>query len=124
MSSVIILISYIISLFLIVVNVNKFTHIFQQSFYERDEFFPAIKTTKSARIQLYEIILLIFSVLSFLNIYWLFIYAAFSIFTAYKTINHRPVAKKKFVYTNRIKITYAIIFILLILSVVGVHYIS
>lgn len=124
MTTVIIVLTYIISLFLIVVNVNKFMHIFQQSFYEIDEFFPAIKTTKSCKIQFYEIILLIISILSFVNKYTLFIYAVTCIFIAYKTINNRPVAKKKFVYTNRVKITYAMIAILLIASIIGIYYIS
>lgn len=124
MTTVIIVLTYIISLFLIVVNVNKFMHIFQQSFYEIDEFFPAIKTTKSCKIQFYEIILLIISILSFVNKYTLFIYAVTCIFIAYKTINNRPVAKKKFVYTNRVKITYAIIAILLIASIIGIYYMS
>lgn len=124
MTSVIVTLTYFISLFLIVVNINKFMHIFQQSFYEIDEFFPAIKTTKSCRIQVYEIILLILSILSFFNSYFLFLYAVICIFIAYKTINNRPVAKKKFVYTSRVKITYFLIAILLFLSVVTVYYLS
>ncbi len=120
MNTILILITFIISLFLIVVNVNKFMHIFQQSFYQIDEFIPAIKTTKSARIKGYEIVLLAIAILSFFSSYFFIGFAVVSVFSAYKTINNRPVAKKKFVYTNRVKITYSIIAILLILSILGV----
>lgn len=124
MTAVTITLAYIISLFLIVVNVNKFMHIFQQSFYEIDEFIPAIKTTKAAKISIFESVLLILGVISFFYPYTLFVYAVMCIFIAYKTINNRPIAKKKFVYTNRVKITYGLIGILLALSAVGVYYIS
>lgn len=124
MTTIAITLTYIISLFLIVVNVNKFMHIFQQSFYEIDEFIPAIKTTKAAKIKFYEIILLILSIISFFYPYLLILYSVICIFTAYNTINNRPIAKKKFVYTNRVKITYTLIAILLILSIIGVYYIS
>ncbi len=124
MSSVVVILCYVISLSLIVVNVNKFMHIFQQSFYEIDEFFPAIKTTKSAKIQVYEIALLILAVLSYFIVYFLLLYAALSVLCAYMTINHRPVAKKKFVYTSRVKITFAIIFLIIIASIFGVYHIS
>ena len=115
---------YIISLFLIVVNVNKFMHIFQQSFYEIDEFIPAIKTTKAAKIKIYEVILLILAIISFFYPYTLILYSIMCIFTAYSTINNRPIAKKKFVYTNRVKITYTMIAIIITLSIIGVYYIS
>jgi UDP-N-acetylmuramoyl-tripeptide--D-alanyl-D-alanine ligase len=115
---------YIISLFLIVVNVNKFMHIFQQSFYEIDEFIPAIKTTKAIKVKWYEVVLLILAFLSFFSKYTLVLYACMSIFTAYKTINNRPVAKKKFVYTPRVKITYVIIAVILLLSIIGVYSIA
>ncbi len=124
MNLYLVIIAYIISLSVIVVNVNKFMHIFQQSFYEIDEFIPAIKTTKAAKGSILEIILLILAVLSFFNLYFLLGYAAFSVFVSYKTINNRPIAKKKFVYTNRVKITYVIIALLLIVSVIGIYFIG
>lgn len=115
MSSVIVIITFVITLVLIGVNINKFMHIFQQSFYQIEEFMPAIKTTKAYRIQVYEFILLILSILSLCNIYFLIPFALVAMFSAYKTINKRPVAKKKFVYTIRVKITYSIIALLAIL---------
>lgn len=124
MSSVVVILCYIISLPLIIVNVNKFMHIFQQSFYEMDEFFPAIKTTKSARIQIYEVVLIVLAALSHFIVYFLLLYAALSVLCAYLTINHRPIAKKKFVYTTRVKITFAIIFLIILASIIGVYYIS
>lgn len=124
MNTVLVLITFIISLFLIVVNVNKFMHIFQQSFYQIDEFIPALKVTKSARIKGYEIVLLAFAILSFFSSYFFIGFAIVSVFSAYKTINNRPVAKKKFVYTNRVKITYGIIALLLLLSILGVYFLK
>ena len=124
MTSVMVVLTYFISLFLIIVNINKYMHIFQQSFYEIDEFLPAIKTTKSCKMQIYEVVLIALAILSFFYPFILFVYAITCIFIAYKTINNRPVAKKKFVYTNRVKITYCIIAILLLLSIVGVYYLS
>ena len=119
-----IILTYIISLFLIIVNINKFMHIFQQSFYETDEFFPAIKTTKASKISIYEIVLLILAISTFFSQYMLIAYSVFSVYVAYKTINNRPVAKKKFVYTTRVKITYCIIAAILIASILGVYSIS
>ena len=124
MTSVMVVLTYFISLFLIIVNINKYMHIFQQSFYEIDEFLPAIKTTKSCKMQIYEVVLIALAILSFFYPFILFVYAITCIFIAYKTINNRPVAKKKFVYTNSVKITYCIIAIVLLLSIVGVYYLS
>ena len=114
MEIAIVIIAYILTNILIVVNINKFMHIFQQSFYQIEEFTPALKTTGAYKIQLYEIVLLVFSALSFISSYFLILYVFFAIFVAYKTINNRPVAKKKFVYTTRVKITYSIIALILI----------
>ena len=111
---------YVVSLVLIVVNINKFMHIFQQSFYEIDEFLPAIKTTKSLYINGYNLVLLACAVACFYNIYMIVPFTLVSVFTAYKTVSNRAVAKKKFVYTNRVKITYAIIAIIMILIAYGV----
>ena len=99
MSSVLVIVTFIISIILITVNINKFMHIFQQSFYQLDDFLPAIKTTKVYKIQVYEIVLLILSILSLWNIYSLIPFSFIALYAAYKTINNRPVAKKKFVYT-------------------------
>ena len=114
MEIAIVIIAYILTNILIVVNINKFMHIFQQSFYQIEEFTPALKTTGAYKIQLYEIVLLVFSALSFISSYFLILYVFFAIFVVYKTINNRPVAKKKFVYTSRVKITYSIIALILI----------
>ena len=111
---------YVVSLVLIVVNINKFMHIFQQSFYEIDEFLPAIRTTKSLYINGYNLVLLACAVACFYNIYMIVPFTLVSVFTAYKTVSNRAVAKKKFVYTNRVKITYAIIAIIMILIAYGV----
>ena len=53
MSSVLVIVTFIISMILVAVNINKFMHIFQQSFYQLDDFLPAIKTTKVYKIQIY-----------------------------------------------------------------------
>ena len=111
---------YVVSLVLIVVNINKFMHIFQQSFYEIDEFLPAIKTTKSLYINWYNVLLMACAVASLYNIYMIIPYTLISVYAAYKTVSTRAVAKKKFVYTNRVKITYAIIAIIMLLIVYGV----
>ena len=111
---------YVVSLVLIVVNINKFMHIFQQSFYEIDEFLPAIRTTKSLYINGYNLVLLACAVACFYNIYMIVPFTLVSVFTAYKTVSNRAVAKKKFVYTNRVKITYAIIAIIMVLTIYGV----
>ena len=116
MSSVLVIVTFIISIILITVNINKFMHIFQQSFYQLDDFLPAIKTTKVYKIQVYEIVLLILSILSLWNIYSLIPFSFIALYAAYKTINNRPVAKKKFVYTTRVKITYCVIAALILVS--------
>lgn len=120
MSTTIVLIIYFLIVVLILVNVNKFMHIFQQSFYELDDFLPAIKTTKVYKMQIYEILLVIFAVLSLFNNYFLILYGIISIYTSFNTVNKRAVAKKKFVYTSRVRITYAIIAFLVALSVFAV----
>lgn len=114
MSSILVIVTFIISIILIAVNINKFMHIFQQSFYQLDDFLPAIKTTKVYKIQIYEVILLILSILSLWNIYFLIPFAFMALFATYKTINKRAVAKKKFVYTTRVKITYFVIAVLVV----------
>ena len=113
MEVAIIITAYILTNALIVVNINKFMHIFQQSFYQIEEFFPAIKTTGVYKPQIYAVVLLILGALSFVNSFVLIPYVFFAIFSAYKTINNRPVAKKKFVYSTRVKITYSIIAVIL-----------
>lgn len=109
MSSILVIISVILTMILFAVNINKFMHIFQQSFYEIDEFLPAIKTTKAAKIQIYELILLVCAIASIFTPYALIAYSVMALVSTYKTVNKRAVAKKKFVYTNRVKITYAVI---------------
>lgn len=115
MSSVLVIVTFIISIILIAVNINKFMHIFQQSFYQLDDFLPAIKTTKVYKIKIYEVILLILAIASIWNSYALIPYSFIALYAAYKTINKRAVAKKKFVYTTRVKITYVVIAILIAL---------
>lgn len=114
MNSVLVIVTFVISIILVTVNINKFMHIFQQSFYQLDDFLPAIKTTKVYKIQVYEIILLVLSILSLWNIYCLIPFAFLALYAAYKTINKRAVAKKKFVYTTRVKITYFVIAVLVV----------
>ena len=77
MEIAIVIIAYILTNILIVVNINKFMHIFQQSFYQIEEFTPALKTTGAYKIQLYEIVLLVFSALSFISSYFLILYVFF-----------------------------------------------
>lgn len=120
MNTMLVIVTLAISMILVAVNINKFMHIFQQSFYQLDDFLPAIKTTKVYQIQIYEIILLIFAVVSIWNPYFLIPYEFFALFAAYKTINRRAVAKKKFIYTNRVKITYFVIAMLMILMAIPV----
>ncbi|MBQ8379738.1 MAG: UDP-N-acetylmuramoyl-tripeptide--D-alanyl-D-alanine ligase [Clostridia bacterium] len=120
MSSVLVIVTFIISIILITVNINKFMHIFQQSFYQLDDFLPAIKTTKVYRMQGYEVSLLLFTLVSIWNQSFLMSYAFIALYAAYKTINNRAVAKKKFVYTTRVKITYCVIAMLILLSLIGV----
>ena len=67
MSSILVIVTFIISIVLIAVNINKFMHIFQQSFYQLDDFLPAIKTTKVYKMQGYEVSLLLFTLVSIWN---------------------------------------------------------
>ena len=120
MNSLLLIVSYIITLVLIAVNSNKFMHIFQQSFYHIEEVYAAIKTTKSYKFQIYEVLLSIFAVMSFYSIYALIPFSLFALFSAYKTINNRPVAKKKFVYTSRVRITYCIALLIFLASIYAV----
>lgn len=113
METVIVSVSFVVMLILITVNINKFMHIFQQSFYHLGEVVPAIKTTRTYKLEIYEVVLIALGVLSFFNEYVLIPYSLFALYSAFKTVNNRPVAKKKFAYTSRVRITYSIIGIIM-----------
>ncbi len=120
MTQTLIVIAYFSALVLVAVNIDKYMHIFQQSFYEYDEFFPALKTTRSLKGGIYEALIFIVSILCIFNPYFLYLLIVTNLFVAITNINNRPVAKKKFVYTSRVKITYAIIALVLLITVLGV----
>lgn len=122
MNSILVMATFVVTMVLIMVNINKFMHIFQQSFYDPRDFFPAISTTKAYKIEIYELILMALGIFSFYSRFALFGYAIFATITAYGTVNLRPIAKKKFVYTARVKITYFVILLLILLTGVTVWY--
>ena len=62
MTQTLIVIAYFSALILVGVNVNKYMHIFQQSFYEYDEFLPALKTTRSLKSGLFEVLIFCISI--------------------------------------------------------------
>ncbi len=124
MEYIYVIIAFASYLALLGVNINKFMHIFQQSFYEMDEFLPALKTTKSLKIRMSEVILLVLGILSMFNIYALIPYSLVAFIAAYQTVNHRVIAKKKFVYTNRVKITYGIMGIVFLALIILVSRLS
>jgi UDP-N-acetylmuramoyl-tripeptide--D-alanyl-D-alanine ligase len=109
-----------LGLVLLQINVNKFLHILQQSFYHNTEFMAVLKKTETLKISVNEILLIIISILSTvifkdnLYIFWIVIY----LFTIYFGIINKPKVKKKFVITTRVKITYVAIYFLIILLVI------
>lgn len=124
MTQTLIVIAYFSALILVAVNINKYMHIFQQSFYEYDEFLPALKTTRSLKSGIYEAIIFCVSVCSVLIPSFLYLLIAINLFVAVTNINNRVVAKKKFVYTKRVKITYVVIALVLLVTMLGVFNIS
>ncbi|MDD2376050.1 MAG: UDP-N-acetylmuramoyl-tripeptide--D-alanyl-D-alanine ligase [Clostridia bacterium] len=110
----------VIGLILLQININKFLHVLQQSFYHNTEFIAVLRKTNSLKIDIFEIILTVTSIISMfifedtMYIFWII----FSIFAIYYTIIHKPKIKKKFVITTRVKTTYFAIYILIILLII------
>lgn len=124
MTQILVIVAYLVMLVLECISINRFMHIFQQSFYEWDEFMPALKTTKSLNLGINEFFLLFLGVLSFFNSYFLILYVVATVIVIIRTFLNSTVAKKKFVYTNRVKFTYYIIALLFVLGIVGIVSIS
>ncbi len=124
MTQILVIITYITTIILLCVNINKYMHIFQQSFYEYDEFLPALKTTKSLKFGINELLLLVLGILSIFNSYFMILYLVTNLFIIINTLNKRVVAKKKFVYTYRVKLTFFMIFLVLIASLIAVVFTS
>lgn len=124
MTQTLIVIAYFSALILVGVNINKYMHIFQQSFYEYDEFLPALKTTRSLKSGLYELLIFCISICCIFIPSFLYLLIVTNLFVAMTNINNRVVAKKKFVYTKRVKITYALITAVMLLTVLGVFNIA
>ena len=124
MTQTLIVIAYFSALILVAVNINKYMHIFQQSFYEYDEFLPALRTTRSLKSGLFEFLIFVVSIGCIFIPELLYLLIIVNLFVAITNINNRPVAKKKFVYTKRVKITYAIIAFVLFVTALGVFNIA
>jgi len=110
----------LLGLGLLQININKFLHILQQSFYHNTELLAVLKKNKALEIGAFEIVLAAISIISMIMlkdimyIFWIVI----SIFSIYYIIAQKYKVKKKFVITTRVKITYIAIYILLILLVI------
>lgn len=114
------LIIIVIGLVLLQVNMNKFLHILQQSFYHNTEFIAVLKKTDSLEIGSFEIILTALSVISavvFKDLMYV-IWIVVTLMLLYYCIINKPKVKKKFVITTRVKITYVAIYLLTAILVV------
>lgn len=107
----------ICSIVLVFLNIRKFMHIFQQSFYQLKEFIPALNTTKVYKINVLEIILFLLAALSLFNNALLIPYIIFNLIAIYVLSITKTKDKKKFVYTTRVKITLSITAILILLLI-------
>ena len=120
----------LISIVFLHINLTRFLHIFQLTFYNFTEFFPTIKKTKEIKFgvgQLSLVILWLFSAI--FNQVWNYVlWTVVLIVVMYYTNMFKPKAKKKFVITKRVKITYAVSYIfetiLLILPLVYFAYMN
>ncbi len=110
----------IIGLVLLQININRFLHILQQSFYHNTEFLAVLKKTETLKISIAQIILTVISVISMyifkdgIYVFWIVI----SLFTMYFSIIYKPKIKKKFVITTRVKLTYGSIYLFLIILII------
>ncbi|MDF2866235.1 MAG: UDP-N-acetylmuramyl pentapeptide synthase [Clostridia bacterium] len=110
----------ILGLVLLHVNLDKFLHILQQSFYHNSELISVLKKTDALKIGTFEIILTALSLISIATfkdvMYVLWIIAA--ILAINFAIMNKPKVKKKFVITTRVKITYVAVYLLILLFVI------
>lgn len=98
-------------------NINRFLHVLQQSFYHNSELISVLKKTDSLKIGSFEILLTVLAIIStavFKDVMYI-IWIILSVVLLYYNIITRPKVKKKFVITTRVKITYAAIYLLLLL---------
>lgn len=110
----------VIGVILLSVNINKYLHVLQQSFYHNTELLAVLKKTDALKIGTFEILLTCISIISmvmFKDLMYI-IWGAFSIILIYYNIITKPKVKKKFVITTRVKITYAAVYLLIALVIV------
>lgn len=110
----------VIGFVLLQMNINKFLHILQQSFYHNTELISVLKKTDTLKIGSFEILLTVIAIISaalFKDIMYI-IWCVLSVILLYYNIISRPKVKKKFVITTRVKITYVAIYLLVAIFVI------
>ena len=114
-----------LGMILLNLNIFRYLHIMQQSFYEYNDFVLTLKSTKKLGINFAEIILIILSGMLLLNnnnITLNVIWALVVLLTTYYQIKNKPKLKKKFAITFRVKTILSIIYAILIALISCVLY--
>lgn len=113
------IIALVLGLTLLQINLNRFLHVLQQSFYHNTELLSVSKKTETLELDTFEIIGVIISLISM----FIFKDAMYAVWSAISIIAinfvsiTKPKVKKKFVITTRVKITYVAIYLLLFLVI-------
>lgn len=100
-------------------NITRYLHIMQQAFYNFTDYMPTLKNTKKLGVNISEILLLILFILSFITksyvIYIIWALVAFISFVY--EIKNKPQTKKKFSITNRVKIIYTLLYLIIFAAI-------
>ncbi len=114
------IITFCVGLVFLQININKYFHTLQLTFYNFTEFFPTVKKTGELKFSIGQLGLVIVSVLTviFNNIFLYIIWLLICFIDIYFYYIFKPKPKKKFVITKRVKITYAIIYIFELITLV------
>lgn len=105
---------------LLQMNINKFLHVLQQSFYHNSELISVLKKTDTLKLGLFEILLTAVAIISMfvLKDIMYIIWIMLSLILLYYNIITKPKIKKKFVITTRVKITYAAVYLIIVLFII------
>lgn len=109
----------ILGLVALQVNLSKFLHILQQSFYHNSELIAVLKKTDSLRIGTFEIALMAITLISgaiFKDVMYILWIIGCILWINFAIMN-KPKVKKKFVITTRVKITYSAVYLLIIIFI-------
>ncbi len=122
------IICFLVLCVLLHLNMHKYLHILQQSFYHTTDMLNNIKSSKLVKLKGYDIVLFIIAISSIfvksvtISYILILVYIIILVFAIINTIKNKKVEKKKFVITNRIKIIYSFCYSILLVVCILLYY--